>query len=106
MLYKGDICPNNCADDGFGFHKRVLDSVTHIGLLKTEKKNILWNKQLFSKVASYWSSLGSLCLLSVFTDKLEKKGDDRVCYEHKMIQWSKKELQKGFLILHGVTGQS
>lgn len=105
MLQKGDICPNNCADYVFGFHKRVLDGVPRIGLLKTGKKRSFWNKQLLSKVTCCWSSLGSLCLLSVFRDKLGKEGDDRVRYEHQIIQWSKKELQQGFLILHDVTVQ-
>lgn len=43
--------------------------------------------------------------MSVFTDKLREKGDDRVCYEQQTIQWNKKELQKGSLILHDVTVQ-
>lgn len=44
--------------------------------------------------------------MGVFTDKLGNKGDDRVCYERQIIQWSKKELQKGFLMLHDVTVQA
>lgn len=46
-----------------------------------------------------------MCFLNVFTDKLSKKGGDRVCYEQQTIQWSKKELQKGSLILYDVTVQ-
>lgn len=42
MLHKGDICPNNCANDVFGFHKRVLDSVPHIEFLKTGEKKLVF----------------------------------------------------------------
>lgn len=38
--------------------------------------------------------------MGVFTVKLRGKGDVRVCYEDQIFQWSEKELQKGFLILH------
>lgn len=43
--------------------------------------------------------------MSVFTARLGGKGNDQICCEHQIIQWSKKELQNGFLILHDGTVQ-